>query len=81
MTTAEENNNDKNTVEDGKGQFPAVPENAIVKPEEERPVKMQIHPEENIEERETEIESADAGSEDMDGDGSPDWDPTVGPGV
>lgn len=27
------------------------------------------------------IESTDAGSEDMDGDGSPDWDPAVGPGV
>ena len=81
MTAAEENNNDKNTVEDGKGQFPPVPENAIVKPEEERPVKMQMHPEENIEERETDIESADAASEEMDGDGSPDWDPAVGPGV
>ena len=50
-------------------------------PEEERPVKMQMRPEENIDEREADIESTDAGSEDMDGDGSPDWDPAVGPGV
>ena len=42
---------------------------------------MQMRPEENIDEREADIESTDAGSEDMDGDGSPDWDPAVGPGV
>jgi hypothetical protein len=81
MSTTEENNHNKNTGEEGKGQFPPVAEDAIVKPEEERPVKIQMHPEENIEEREADIESADTGSEDMDGDGSPDWDPAVGPGV
>jgi hypothetical protein len=81
MTTPEENNHNKNTGEDGNGQFPPVPEDAIVKPEEERPVKIQMRPEENIEEREADIESTDTGSEDMDGDGSPDWDPAVGPGV
>jgi hypothetical protein len=64
-----------------KGQFPPVPEGAIVKPEEERPVKTQIRPEEKLEEREADIESADTASEDMDGDGSPDWDPAVGPGI
>jgi hypothetical protein len=42
---------------------------------------MQMRPEENIDEREADIESTDAGSEDMDGDRSPDWDPAVGPGV
>jgi hypothetical protein len=42
---------------------------------------MQMRPEENLEEREADIESADTGSEDMDGDGSPDWDPPVGPGT
>ena len=42
---------------------------------------MQMRPEENIDEREADIEPTDAGSEDMDGDGSPDWDPAVGPGV
>jgi hypothetical protein len=46
-------------------------------PEEERPVKMQMRPE-NIDEREADIESTDAGSEDMDGDGLLDWAPTVG---
>jgi hypothetical protein len=40
-----------------------------------------VHPEEKLEEREADIESSDTGSEDMDGDGSPDWDPAVGPGV
>jgi hypothetical protein len=81
MSTAKENSANKNSGEVGKGDFPLVPEDAIVKPEEERPVKAQMRPEENLEEREADIESADAGSEDMDGDGSPDWDPAVGPGV
>ena len=81
MCTAEEKSDNKNTGENAKGQFPPVPEDAIVKPEEERPVKMQMRPEENLEEREADIESADTGSEDMDGDGSPDWDPAVGPGM
>ena len=58
-----------------------MPDGAIIKPEEEKPVKMQVHPEEKLEEREADIESSDTGSEDMDGDGSPDWDPAVGPGV
>jgi hypothetical protein len=40
-----------------------------------------VRAEENLEEREADIESADTSSEDMDGDGSPDWDPAVGPGV
>jgi hypothetical protein len=81
MSTAEEKNDTKNTGEDGKGRFPPVPEDAIVKPEEERRVKMQMLPEENLEEREADNQSADADSEDMDGDGSPDWDPAVEPGV
>ena len=38
-----------------RAQFPPVPEDAIVKPEEERPVKMQMRPEENLEEREADI--------------------------
>lgn len=82
MSTAEENDNaNENSGEFGKGQYPPVPAGAIVKPEEERPVKMQMRPEENFEEREGDIESGDTSSEDMDGDGSPDWDPAVGPGV
>jgi hypothetical protein len=81
MPTAKESNVDKNSGESVKEEYPHVPETAIVKPEDERPVKMQMRPEENLEEREADIESADTGSEDMDGDGSPDWDPAVGPGV
>jgi hypothetical protein len=82
MSTAEENDNaNENSGEFGKGRYPPVPEGAIVKPEDERPVKTQTRPEENFEEREADIESDDIGSEDMDGDGSPDWDPAVGPGV
>jgi hypothetical protein len=81
MSTAKENSANTNSGEVGKGQFPSVPEDAIINREEERPVNMQMRPEENIDEREAEIESTDAGSEDMDGDGSPDWDPAVGPGI
>jgi hypothetical protein len=81
MSTPKENNANENSGESRKGEYPPVPEGAIVKPEDERPVKMQMRPEENLEEREADIESADTGSEDMDGDGSPDWDPAVGPGV
>jgi hypothetical protein len=58
-----------------------VPEVAIVKPDEERPVKMHMRPEENLEEQEADVESTDTLAEDMDGDDSPDWDPAVGPGV
>ena len=81
MSTAKESSANKNSGEVGKEEFPPVPEDAIVKPEEEKPVKMQMRPEEDLEEREANIESTDAGSEDMDGDGSLDWDPAVGPGV
>ena len=72
---------EENSGESRKDEYPPVPEGAIVKPEDERPVKTQMRPEENLEEREADIESDDTGSEDMDGDGSPDWDPAVGPGV
>jgi hypothetical protein len=59
-----------------KEEFPAVPEAAIVKPEDERPAKVQIRPEENLEESESDVGSTDSSSEDMDGDGSPDWVPS-----
>lgn len=81
MSLLQESSANKNSGEVGKEEFPPVPEDAIVKPEEEKPVKMQMRPEEDLEEREADIESADAGSEDMDGDGSLDWHPAVGPGV
>ena len=83
MSTTKDSDANENSSESGKGKYPDVPEGAIVKPEDERPVKMQMRPEENLKEREADIESGDTGSEeeDMDGDGSPDWDPAVGPGV
>jgi hypothetical protein len=82
MPTAKDNNDNKNSGGSEVGGYPPVPEDAIVKPEDERPVKMQMRPEENLEEeREADVVSADTGSEDMDADGSPDWDPAVGPGV
>ena len=81
MSNAKKNGANKNSHESREGEYPPVPEEAIVKPEDERPVKMQMRPEEDLEESDGDIESADTGSEDMDGDGSPDWDPAVGPGV
>ena len=77
----DDKNSNENSDHTESGEYPPVPDDAIVKPEDERPVKMQMRPEESLEEREADIESADTGSEDMDGDGSPDWDPAVGPGV
>jgi hypothetical protein len=81
MSTTEDSDANESSRESGKGQYPNVPEGAIVKPEDERPVKLQMRPEENLEEGEADIESGDTRSEDMDGDGSPDWYPAVGPGV
>jgi len=71
------NNNNKDTKD-----FPPVPKEAIVKPEDERPEKIVIKPEETLEEKQADTtEYPAAENEDMDGDGSPDWDPAVGPGV
>jgi hypothetical protein len=81
MSTADNSADEDSSGEVEKSQFPPVPEGAIVKPEDERPVKMQIRPEEKLEEKEADIEYLDTESEDMDGDGSPDWDPAVGPGA
>jgi hypothetical protein len=55
------------------GEFPEVPDEAIVKPEDERPVKMAKNPEEELpgEENKHDDEGIDD-STDMDGDGSPD---------
>ena len=60
----------KDTKEGG---FPEVPDEAIVKPEDERPVKMAKSPEEELpgEENRHDDEGIDD-STDMDGDGSPD---------
>jgi hypothetical protein len=71
--------NDIGSNSEGQGapkeEFPVVSEAAIVKPEDERPAKTQIRPEENLEESESGVGSTDSSSEDMDGDGSPDWVP------
>ena len=67
-----------NGSKDQSKEFPPVPEQVIVKPEDERPVKMNVKPEEKLEEKESDIEYLDTDYEDMDGDGSPDWDPAVG---
>ena len=73
MSTADENGDNSESQQIRKEEFPPVPEGAIVKPEDERPEKMQIRPEENLEGSESDVGSEDSGSEDMDGDGSPDW--------
>jgi hypothetical protein len=73
MSTANENGANGESQQIRKEEFPPVPEAAIVKPEDERPAKMQIRPEENLEESESDVGSEDTASEDMDGDGSPDW--------
>jgi len=58
-----------------------VPDAAIVKPDDERPQKSQVLPEEVIDEKEGSSEAIDNEYEDMDGDGTLDWDPALGPGV
>lgn len=73
MSTAKDDDTNDQSQEVGKEEFPPVPEAAIVKPEDERPTKMQMRPEENVGEGETNSESSDTAGEDMDGDGSPDW--------
>jgi hypothetical protein len=77
MSNSKDNDTNNEGQEVGKEEFPPVPEAAIVKPEDEKPAKMQMRPEENLEESESDIESSDTTSEDldMDGDGSPDWSP------
>ena len=79
----DDDDNNINTQENSKTQFPTVPEEAIVKPEDERPVRMIKRSEEELsgEEDESDIDEAVDSTLDMDGDGSPDWDPSVGPGV
>lgn len=76
------NNNNIPTQDSRKREFPNVPKEAIVRPEEERLVRMTKRSEEELsgEEDEPDSEAVESTS-DMDGDGSPDWDPAVGPGV
>jgi hypothetical protein len=77
MSSSKDNGTSNEGQEVGNEEFPPVPEAAIVRPEDEKPAKMQVRPEENLEENESDIESSDTTSEDMDmdRDGSPDWSP------
>ncbi len=62
------NNNNSNKL-------PKVPKEAIVKPEEERPVKEIIRPEEVESKDEAEYERMKSADNDMDSDDNPDFDP------
>jgi hypothetical protein len=76
------NNNNIPIQDSRKREFPNVPKEAIVRPEDERPARTTKRSEEELsgEEEESDCEAVESTS-DMDGDGSPDWDPAVGPGV
>ena len=69
MVVEAENSN----TEESRNVFPEVPDEAIVKPEDERPVKITRSPEEELpgDENKHDDEGIDD-SIDMDGDGSPD---------
>jgi hypothetical protein len=54
-----------------------IPKEAIVKPEDERPVKREVRPEEVESKDEAEYEAMKSADHDMDGDDNPDWDPAV----
>jgi hypothetical protein len=64
---------DDNKTKEDKSEFPEVPDEAIVEPEDERPVKITRSPEEELagDEDKHDDEGIDD-SIDMDGDGSPD---------
>jgi hypothetical protein len=64
---------EKTNTEESRSGFPEVPDEAIVKPEDERPAKMSKRPEEELlgDENKHDDEGIDE-STDMDGDGSPD---------
>jgi hypothetical protein len=57
--------------------FPKVPDEAIVKPEEEKPTETAITPEEVDSKDEAEYEQMKSADHDMDGDDNPDLDPEV----
>jgi len=58
-------------------QYPEVPEEAIVKPEDERPVRTTKTSEEMAGENISNTDESEGNSSDMDGDGSPDWDRSI----
>lgn len=55
--------------------FPKVPDEAIVNPEEEKPVENTITPDEVESKDELEYEQMKSADHDMDGDDNPDLDP------
>ena len=55
--------------------FPEVPNEAIVKPEQERPETMDVMPEQVDNKDEVEYEQMKSADNDMDGDDNPDFDP------
>jgi hypothetical protein len=57
--------------------FPDVPKEAIVRPEDEKPAKMEVRPEEVESKDEVEDEELKSADHDMDGDDNPDLDPEV----
>jgi len=76
MVEDNDNNNKLNQrVNNNKPQeYPEVPEEAIVKPEDERPLKTTRAREEISVEVISNIDESEGTSIDMDGDGNPDWD-------
>ncbi|HJS83094.1 MAG TPA: hypothetical protein VJ742_09705 [Nitrososphaera sp.] len=57
--------------------FPPVPKKAIVRPEDERPTKQDVKPEEVESKDEREYEQMKSADYDMDGDDNPDFDPAA----
>ena len=57
--------------------FPPVPKEAIVKPEDERPAKHVLKPEEVESKDEKEYDEMKSVDYDMDGDDNPDFDPAL----
>ncbi|MEM3093997.1 MAG: hypothetical protein QXX64_00010 [Nitrososphaera sp.] len=62
---------------DNKKKFPEVPKEAIVRPEDEKPAKMEVKPEEVESKDEVEYEQLKSADHDMDSDDNPDLDPEV----
>jgi hypothetical protein len=68
-------NNNTNIQGEINEHYPEVPEEAIVKPEDERPTRIIKRPEEELsgDKDNPDIDEGGENTSDMDGDGSPDW--------
>jgi hypothetical protein len=64
----------------GENKFPKVPKEAIVKPEDEKPVENVIRPEQVETKDEKEYERMKSADHDVDGDDNPDVDPEASSG-